>query len=101
MGKAVMVATELNKGMDPTAYNVRACVAPASSSGSCLALGGIATSVLEVQKYPLLQHVGGIKALSEPVVHRCEELSRRGAFTLVLPETRQAGGSTEFPGFGL
>jgi hypothetical protein len=31
--------TSPNKGMEPTAYSVRSCVAPASSSGSCLALG--------------------------------------------------------------
>jgi hypothetical protein len=28
-----------NKGTEPTAYSVRSCLAPASGSGSCRALG--------------------------------------------------------------
>ena len=45
--------------------------------------------------------VGSVKALGEPAVDWCQEVMGFLAFALLLPESSQAGGSTEFEGFGL
>ena len=52
------------------------------------------------QRLSLLE-VSRIKPFGEPAVDRCQEGMGFLAFALLLPEPSQAGGSTEFPGFGV
>jgi len=45
--------------------------------------------------------VGGVKALGEPAINRCQQRPRFGLLTLLLPQARQAGGGAQLPEFGL
>src|SRR6516165_7211428 len=65
---------------------------------------GVSTGVAlrqRVQQRLRLVQVRGVKALGEPMVDWREQVIGFLAFALLLPEARQAGGSTEFPGFRL
>ena len=44
---------EPNKGMEPTAYSARSCVAPASSISSCPALGHLRAALFCALYYQL------------------------------------------------
>src|SRR5712691_8956848 len=48
-----------------------------------------------------LLEIGGVKPLGEPAVDRCQELVGFGTLTLLLPQTDQAHGGSQLPGFGL
>jgi hypothetical protein len=61
---------------------------------------GVALPQLLQQCLGILE-VRRVKALSEPAVDGCQEVVGFLAFTLLLPESSQAGRGTEFPGFGL
>ena len=45
--------------------------------------------------------ISGIKPLGKPVVHRCQQIVGVLTLVLALPQAGQAGGSAEFPGFGV
>src|SRR5688572_24994723 len=45
--------------------------------------------------------VGGVKALGEPGMYRCEQFSRFVTFALLVPQAGQAHGRAEFQGLGL
>ena len=49
-----------------------------------------------VQQCLGLLQVGGVKPLSEPVVHWCQEIIGFLAFPLLLPEASETASSTEF-----
>jgi hypothetical protein len=61
---------------------------------------GTASSQRVQERLGILQ-IRRIKPFGEPVIHLCQHLPRFVAFPLLLPESSQAGGSTEFSGFGL
>src|SRR5712692_5001953 len=48
-----------------------------------------------------LLEVGGLKALSEPAVDRCQQLVRFDPLAVLLPQATQAHGRAQLPGFGL
>src|SRR5215470_643804 len=52
------------------------------------------------ERLRLLQ-VSRLKALREPAIDRCQEVSAFGAFALLLPQACQAHGGPPLPGFGL
>src|SRR5215831_2519581 len=52
------------------------------------------------ERLRLLQ-VSSIKALREPAIDRCQEVSAFGALVLLLPQACQAHGGPQLPGFGL
>ena len=52
------------------------------------------------QRLRLLE-VERVEPLSEPPVHRRQQFARLLHLALVTPETREAHGGAEFPGFGL
>src|SRR5215471_9691117 len=45
--------------------------------------------------------VSSIKALREPAIDRCQEVSGFGALALLLPQACQAHGGPQLPGCGL
>ena len=52
------------------------------------------------QGFGILQ-VRRVKPLRKPTVHRSQQLVSVLALVLGLPQAGQAGGGTEFPGFGV
>src|SRR5262245_58301123 len=52
------------------------------------------------ERLRLLQ-VSSIKALREPAIDRCQEVSGLGALALLLPQACKAHGGPQLPGFGL
>src|SRR4029450_4568926 len=52
------------------------------------------------QRFGVLK-VCGVKPLGKPAVDWCQKVMGFLAFALLLPESSEAGGSTEFPRFGL
>src|SRR5262249_55529467 len=52
------------------------------------------------QRLRLLQ-IARVEPLSEPPVHRSQQIARLLHLALVAPEAREACGGAEFPGFGL
>ena len=64
---------------------------------------GVSTGVAlrqRVQQCLRIFQVRRIKAFGEPPVDRCQEVMGFLALALLLPETRQAGGGPQLPGFG-
>jgi len=55
--------------------------------------------VLQQRFGPL--EIGGVKALGEPAVDRCEQLPRFSAFALLLPQATQGQCRAQFPRLGL
>ena len=45
--------------------------------------------------------IARVKALGEPGIHRSQQIARLLHLALVAPETGEAHGGAEFPGFGL
>src|SRR5262249_17473556 len=65
---------------------------------------GVAASVALrqcLQQCLCLLQISGVKPLGEPGIDWCQEVMGFLAFPLLLPESSQAGGGTEFPGFRL
>src|SRR5262245_42497432 len=54
-----------------------------------------------VQQRLGLLEVGGVKALGEPAVDRCEQIVGVGAPALLLPQARQAHGGAQLQGLRL
>lgn len=52
------------------------------------------------QRFGILQ-IRRVKSFGEPMVDRCQEVMGFVAFALLVPESSEAGGSTEFPGLCL
>src|SRR5215471_14785348 len=65
---------------------------------------GVTTGVAlrqRVQQCLRLLQVSRVKPFGKPVIHRGEQVVGFLTFALLLPESSEAGGSTEFPGFCL
>src|SRR5712691_948222 len=65
----------------------------------CTGLSALSRQLL--QQHPSLLEIGGVKALREPAIDRCQEVSGFGVLTLLLPEATEAHGGPQFQGLGL
>src|SRR6266540_6953361 len=54
-----------------------------------------------LQQRPGLLQVGGVKALGEPAIDRCQQLAGFGALALAPPQPGEAHGSAQLPRLGL
>ena len=54
-----------------------------------------------LQQRPGVLQVGGVKALGESAIDRCQQLTSLIALALALPQPAQDHGGPQLPGFGL